>query len=529
MLGNSVLDNNHNPENSGNHTATNNDKATPIIKDMALLNKPQFPVEAQVSSFRPWVNPSTPSKSMPASSTAGQRSGLRKKLSSATPPVSSLSAYSPVQPYFHPSPMQYPITPAPHTPNFAQSQQFKQPQPPQLNNNHLARLLSEPNALIWSTSKASSQQVVVRKRGVDSEESDEYSEDDEEEEEEIVNERSGRGTRRTMGLQPVNNEGGVERVWQIAKMSGAFRKRKKVDVVLGKDTCMKEVLVPIRVNLDLDGFKLRDGFMWNVNETLFTPEKLAEQFCDDMNLPLKSFSGPIANTIRTQIAEYSSMVELLGINIDPKELQENSEMLSKKKPETFQLIPEDTRVIIRLDINIGTESISDQFEWELSSTNITTPEEFARILVADLGLGLEFVTLISHSIHEQLHRYRALWIQSHDPLKQIEIGAPLFSGFRWVPSKVATIEQPKPASDRVDLSEILGDSDSEVDVTLDVKEIDEKKEIELGQEEKIENPIKTSNALGERLEMEADLWGPKTIELSKSELDRIVQEKERNV
>ena len=30
---------------------------------------------------------------------------------------------------------------------------------------------------------------------------------------------------------------------------------------------MAEVLVPIRINVDQDGFKFRDAFTWNVNDT----------------------------------------------------------------------------------------------------------------------------------------------------------------------------------------------------------------------------------------------------------------------
>lgn len=43
----------------------------------------------------------------------------------------------------------------------------------------------------------------------------------------------------------------------------------------------------------------------------------------------------------------------------------------------------------------------DQFEWDLSNP-LNSPEEFARRLCAELGLGGEFVTTIAYSIRGQL-------------------------------------------------------------------------------------------------------------------------------
>lgn len=43
----------------------------------------------------------------------------------------------------------------------------------------------------------------------------------------------------------------------------------------------------------------------------------------------------------------------------------------------------------------------DQFEWDLSNP-LNSPEQFARELCADLGLGGEFATTIAYSIRGQL-------------------------------------------------------------------------------------------------------------------------------
>ena len=55
----------------------------------------------------------------------------------------------------------------------------------------------------------------------------------------------------------------------------------------------------------------------------------------------------------------------------------------------------------QLNIHVGNISLVDQFEWDISNPR-NSPEEFARLLCADLGLGGEFVTAIAYSIRGQL-------------------------------------------------------------------------------------------------------------------------------
>lgn len=45
--------------------------------------------------------------------------------------------------------------------------------------------------------------------------------------------------------------------------------------------------------------------------------------------------------------------------------------------------------------------LKDQFEWPLFSSQ-TTPEDFTRIMCADLGIGGEFIPTIAHAIREQV-------------------------------------------------------------------------------------------------------------------------------
>ncbi|KAL1924815.1 uncharacterized protein VTP21DRAFT_4469 [Calcarisporiella thermophila] len=143
---------------------------------------------------------------------------------------------------------------------------------------------------------------------------------------------------------------------------------------------LKEVLIPIRLDLDIDNFRLRDSFTWNLNEKIITPEHFAELLCEDLELPTHQFVQPIATSIKSQVEEYEAVADM-------------------------ELPEEDVRVIINLDLQVGKLSLRDRFEWDVTNPHLT-PEAFSRQLAADLGLGGEFVSIIAHSIHEQLCRFK---------------------------------------------------------------------------------------------------------------------------
>ncbi|KAF1806491.1 hypothetical protein FB192DRAFT_1273032 [Mucor lusitanicus] len=141
----------------------------------------------------------------------------------------------------------------------------------------------------------------------------------------------------------------------------------------------KEVLVPIRIELEHEGYKLRDTFTWNLNESLVTPEQFAEVMCEDLKLPTAAFSDQIARSIREQIDDYNL----------------NASMHHDKQGVEL-------RTLIKLDITVGNWELVDQFEWDIGYPR-NSPEEFAHKLATDLGLSGEFKTAIAHSIREQIH------------------------------------------------------------------------------------------------------------------------------
>nr|CAI5869793.1 unnamed protein product [Callosobruchus analis] len=163
-----------------------------------------------------------------------------------------------------------------------------------------------------------------------------------------------------------------------------------------ENSCQQEVLVPIRLDMEIEGQKLRDTFTWNKNESLITPEQFAEVLCDDLDLNPLTFVPAIAQAIRQQLEAFP--------NEPPSIIEENS----------------DQRVIIKLNIHVGNTSLVDQVEWDMSEKN-NNPEEFALKLCAELGLGGEFVTAIAYSIRGQLSWHQRTYAFSEAPLPTVEV------------------------------------------------------------------------------------------------------------
>ncbi|KAL9873408.1 SWI/SNF-related matrix-associated actin-dependent regulator of chromatin subfamily B member 1 [Glossina fuscipes] len=161
------------------------------------------------------------------------------------------------------------------------------------------------------------------------------------------------------------------------------------------NAAQKECLVPIRLDMELEGQKLRDTFTWNKNESMTTPEQYAEVLCDDLDLNPIPFVPAIAQAIRQQIEAFPSETPII---------EESS----------------DQRVIVKLNIHVGNTSLVDQVEWDMSDKN-NNPEEFAIKLCAELGLGGEFVTAIAYSIRGQLSWHYRTYAFSEAPLSTIDV------------------------------------------------------------------------------------------------------------
>lgn len=132
-------------------------------------------------------------------------------------------------------------------------------------------------------------------------------------------------------------------------------------------------LVPIRLNIEQDGFKAKDAFTWNLGDKTVLPRTYALQYCHDEELP-HVMASPIEHSIREQIEQYTTVAELdLGSRV----------------------------ATIELNIQVGATLLRDRFFW-LHKEKLMTPESYAEMFCADIGVAGEFPGLVAHAIREQL-------------------------------------------------------------------------------------------------------------------------------
>ncbi|KAJ1551515.1 SWI SNF, matrix associated, actin dependent regulator of chromatin, sub b, member 1, partial [Cladochytrium tenue] len=197
------------------------------------------------------------------------------------------------------------------------------------------------------------------------------------------------------------------------------------------------VLVPIRIDLDIDGIRVRDTFTWNANETSISYDRFAELLCDDLRLPRPTFATPIARAIQDQATDFFDRRRQFedphgrgcngeGEGVDDRDLPEMRVPI--KVGSCCACIRVVLRVLayadvlcgqvlnqlhLQLDITIGGISLVDSFDWDINCGR-NSPEQFADRLVREMGLTLEFRTAIAHSIREQVQTYeRSLFILEH--------------------------------------------------------------------------------------------------------------------
>ncbi|KAJ7106061.1 hypothetical protein C8R43DRAFT_906388 [Mycena crocata] len=246
----------------------------------------------------------------------------------------------------------------------------------------------------------------------------------------------------------------------VGRRKGARREGLKLPRKLDpEDANRPEELVPIRLEFDIEHHKIRDTFVWNMNACVVSPEHFAQTVVEDYNLA-PTYHGVIVKAIQDQLADYRAH----SINYDgdswdvaiPRDdtlltgtLEGESaewwcqwrkrlrteyraekgkhkrRKVVKDEPENecpvaVEQIPvndktlhEDMRILIRLDIIVGSMKLDDQFEWDLDNAE-ASPEDFAETYTQELGLNGEFKTAIVHSIREQVHAYqKCLFVVGH--------------------------------------------------------------------------------------------------------------------
>ncbi|KAJ2663025.1 Chromatin structure remodeling complex protein sfh1 [Coemansia sp. RSA 1200] len=144
----------------------------------------------------------------------------------------------------------------------------------------------------------------------------------------------------------------------------------------------EELLVPIRLEMEVGDYRLHDVFVWNAKERVITPEQFSAIYCADLSLPATGRAGAqeyIAQLIRQQVAEHIAASD-------------------------WDFGGDELRVNINLEVQVGTHVLRDRIEWDILEPLGSKPEEFARTLCQDLGLGGEYPPLVAHRVREEIAR-----------------------------------------------------------------------------------------------------------------------------
>lgn len=136
-------------------------------------------------------------------------------------------------------------------------------------------------------------------------------------------------------------------------------------------------LVPIRLDIEVDGQRFKDAFTWNPSDPDSEIVVFAKRTVKDLKLP-PVFITHIATSIQSQLTDFRSF--------------EGQEMYTGEK-----IVP------IKLDLRVNHTLIRDQFLWDMNNFE-SDPEEFAKTFCKDLGIeDPEVAPAIAFAIREQLY------------------------------------------------------------------------------------------------------------------------------
>ncbi|KAJ2550741.1 SWI/SNF chromatin-remodeling complex subunit, partial [Coemansia sp. RSA 1933] len=213
---------------------------------------------------------------------------------------------------------------------------------------------------------------------------------------------------------------------------------------LQRQAAQREVLVPIRLDIDADGYRLRDAFTWDLNNELIEPRWFAQGLCLDLDLPAEIFVPVIVQSIEDQLEDYRQYGQAFepssdymhGMLADAVRHQQQEEETAAESVEeatakmarvelqastdkdgsdgealdirdtamseaeagavpTDAWVDDELRIAIRIDIVIGHIALRDQIEWDVAPlmrpplTRALGEEIVARARSGDLDQDLD--------------------------------------------------------------------------------------------------------------------------------------------
>ncbi|WVO19627.1 uncharacterized protein IAS62_000916 [Cryptococcus decagattii] len=254
-----------------------------------------------------------------------------------------------------------------------------------------------------------------------------------------------------------------------SQVAGVTKHVYKSEDELQKEAARPEMLIPITIDFDVQsthpdqqGLKIRDRFLWNLNEPFITPYQFSIIFCEDIGIPISPYAQRIQDLIEKQIEENQNAAEIDVTNEDvmesdvvwsdeevegvmddtfengdgdkdgdeeskekqmeeeqdqeeaqekeqEREQKEDRERSRKRKREgkdgkERNWAEPDCRVIVNLDVQIYSYLLRDRIEWDLSSP--LPPSLFAKHYCTELGLTGEAIPAITCAITEEILKHK---------------------------------------------------------------------------------------------------------------------------
>ena len=203
-------------------------------------------------------------------------------------------------------------------------------------------------------------------------------------------------------------------------------------------------------------YRLKDIFLWNLHETLMTPDQFATILIHDLDLPQSAgLASQVSKQIREQLEEYAgvalhplfhstdtgangtgvktiqaarsrdqsstpapagpstpkpSLINGMNGHASPsKEPKKDITATATPHPapnSNLENDPDDTyRCVVQLNINLQNKLYTDKFEWSLLHP-VGMAEYFAKQTCADIGLSGEWVPAMAHAIYEAVLRLK---------------------------------------------------------------------------------------------------------------------------
>jgi hypothetical protein len=141
-------------------------------------------------------------------------------------------------------------------------------------------------------------------------------------------------------------------------------------------------MMPIRIDIEADGCKLREAFLWRPDDPLLTPARLAHLLCDDFGVDRAVFTPLLTQSITEQWQDYQAFVDA-------------------KRGVSFRLV----KARIPLDVIVGGVQFVDE-----GGVVVDVGEEVGVLLKVgegmckDYELPAEFGPAISFSLIEQQYQ-----------------------------------------------------------------------------------------------------------------------------